>query len=70
MNARPPKKPRDLVDGVLLIDKPVGIPLADQVKGAVPLLLAIVCAGYGWFAVQSGSDAGPVMVGGALIVNV
>ncbi|CAH0271607.1 tRNA pseudouridine synthase B [Massilia sp. Bi118] len=24
MNARPPKKPRDLVDGVLLIDKPVG----------------------------------------------
>lgn len=25
MNARPPKKPRDLVDGVLLIDKPVGL---------------------------------------------
>jgi len=24
VNARPPKKPRDLVDGVLLIDKPVG----------------------------------------------
>lgn len=25
MNARPPKKPRDLVDGVLLLDKPVGL---------------------------------------------
>jgi tRNA pseudouridine55 synthase len=25
VNARPPKKPRDLVDGVLLIDKPVGL---------------------------------------------
>lgn len=25
MNARPPRKPRDLVDGVLLIDKPVGL---------------------------------------------
>jgi tRNA pseudouridine55 synthase len=25
VNARPPKKPRDLVDGVLLLDKPVGL---------------------------------------------
>ncbi len=25
MNAHPPKKPRDLVDGVLLLDKPVGL---------------------------------------------
>ena len=25
MNARPPKRPRDLVDGVLLLDKPVGL---------------------------------------------
>jgi len=25
VNARPPRKPRDLVDGVLLIDKPVGL---------------------------------------------
>jgi tRNA pseudouridine55 synthase len=25
VNARPPKKPRDLVDGVLLIDKPIGL---------------------------------------------
>jgi tRNA pseudouridine55 synthase len=25
VNAKPPKKPRDLVDGVLLIDKPVGL---------------------------------------------
>lgn len=25
MNPRPPKKPRDLVDGVLLLDKPVGL---------------------------------------------
>ena len=25
MNARPPKRPRDVVDGVLLIDKPVGL---------------------------------------------
>ena len=25
MNARPPKKPRDLVNGVLLLDKPVGL---------------------------------------------
>ena len=25
MNARPPRKPRDLVDGVLLLDKPVGL---------------------------------------------
>lgn len=25
MNARPPKKPRDLIDGVLLLDKPVGL---------------------------------------------
>ena len=25
MSARPPKKPRDLVDGVLLLDKPVGL---------------------------------------------
>jgi tRNA pseudouridine55 synthase len=25
VNARPPKKPRDLIDGVLLIDKPVGL---------------------------------------------
>ncbi|MBD8529010.1 MULTISPECIES: tRNA pseudouridine(55) synthase TruB [unclassified Massilia] len=25
MNTRPPKKPRDLVDGVLLLDKPVGL---------------------------------------------
>ena len=25
MSGRPPKKPRDLVDGVLLIDKPVGL---------------------------------------------
>jgi tRNA pseudouridine55 synthase len=25
VNARPPKKPRDLIDGVLLLDKPVGL---------------------------------------------
>ncbi|WP_296946647.1 tRNA pseudouridine(55) synthase TruB [uncultured Massilia sp.] len=34
MNARPPKKPRDLVDGVLLIDKPVGLSSNDALMKA------------------------------------
>lgn len=34
MNARPPKKPRDLVDGVLLIDKPVGLSSNDALTKA------------------------------------
>ena len=34
MNARPPKKPRDLVDGVLLIDKPVGLSSNDALVKA------------------------------------
>ncbi len=34
MNARPPKKPRDLVDGVLLIDKPVGLSSNDALTRA------------------------------------
>lgn len=34
MNARPPKKPRDLVDGVLLLDKPVGLSSNDALLKA------------------------------------
>ena len=34
MNARPPKKPRDLVDGVLLLDKPVGLSSNDALISA------------------------------------
>jgi tRNA pseudouridine55 synthase len=34
VNARPPKKPRDLVDGVLLIDKPVGLSSNDALTKA------------------------------------
>nr|WP_314545158.1 tRNA pseudouridine(55) synthase TruB [uncultured Massilia sp.] len=34
MNARPPKKPRDLVDGVLLLDKPVGLSSNDALMKA------------------------------------
>jgi len=34
VNARPPKKPRDLVDGVLLIDKPVGLSSNDALVKA------------------------------------
>ena len=34
MSARPPKKPRDLVDGVLLLDKPVGLSSNDALMKA------------------------------------
>jgi tRNA pseudouridine55 synthase len=34
VNARPPKKPRDLVDGVLLLDKPVGLSSNDALVKA------------------------------------
>ena len=34
MNARPPKKPRDPVDGVLLLDKPVGLSSNDALMKA------------------------------------
>ena len=40
MNARPPKKPRDLVDGVLLIDKPVGLSSNDALVKAKRVLNA------------------------------
>ncbi|QJD99050.1 tRNA pseudouridine(55) synthase TruB [Massilia forsythiae] len=40
MNARPPKKPRDLVDGVLLIDKPVGLSSNDALIKAKRVLNA------------------------------
>ena len=40
MNARPPKKPRDLVDGVLLLDKPVGLSSNDALIKAKRVLNA------------------------------
>jgi len=40
VNARPPKKPRDLVDGVLLIDKPVGLSSNDALVKAKRVLNA------------------------------
>ena len=40
MNARPPKKPRDLVDGVLLLDKPVGLSSNDALIKAKRFLNA------------------------------
>jgi len=40
VNARPPKKPRDLVDGVLLIDKPVGLSSNDALIKAKRVLNA------------------------------
>jgi len=40
VNARPPKKPRDLVDGVLLLDKPVGLSSNDALIKAKRVLNA------------------------------
>ena len=40
MSARPPKKPRDLVDGVLLLDKPVGLSSNDALIKAKRVLNA------------------------------
>lgn len=40
MNARPPKKPRDPVDGVLLLDKPVGLSSNDALLKAKRVLNA------------------------------
>jgi tRNA pseudouridine55 synthase len=40
VNARPPKKPRDLVDGVLLLDKPVGLSSNDALIRAKRVLNA------------------------------
>ena len=40
MSARPPKKPRDLVDGVLLLDKPVGLSSNDALIRAKRVLNA------------------------------
>ncbi len=40
MNARPPKKPRDLVDGVLLLDKPVGLSSNDALIKAKRIMNA------------------------------
>ncbi len=40
MNARPPKKPRDPVDGVLLLDKPVGLSSNDALIRAKRVLNA------------------------------
>ena len=40
MNARPPKRPRDLVDGVLLLDKPVGLSSNDALIKAKRVLNA------------------------------
>lgn len=40
MNGRPPKKPRDLVDGVLLLDKPVGLSSNDALIKAKRVLNA------------------------------
>ena len=40
MNARPPKKPRDPVDGVLLLDKPVGLSSNDALIKAKRVLNA------------------------------
>ncbi|QOY95556.1 tRNA pseudouridine(55) synthase TruB [Massilia sp. UMI-21] len=40
MSARPPKKPRDLVDGVLLLDKPVGLSSNDALLKAKRVLNA------------------------------
>lgn len=40
MNARPPKKPRELVDGVLLLDKPVGLSSNDALMKAKRVLNA------------------------------
>jgi len=40
VNARPPKRPRDLVDGVLLLDKPVGLSSNDALIKAKRVLNA------------------------------
>jgi len=40
VNARPPKKPRELVDGVLLLDKPVGLSSNDALMKAKRVLNA------------------------------
>src|SRR5438270_9548503 len=45
--------------------KPAGNPVADQVYAPMPPVAVMVVAGYGWFKVPAGNEAGPVMLNAA-----
>lgn len=54
---------------LVLIDSPVGRPVAFQATGVVPPFRVGVIVGYGRPTVHDGRDVGAVMVGRALMVT-
>src|SRR5437762_11725604 len=54
---------------LVLMLRPVGKPVADQVYGPVPPVAVIAVEGYATLTIPAGSDTGPVIASAGLIVS-